>query len=619
MSQVVTTRWAHAWQGYDPGNARVLPVALTLVVVQLAYRCWASLHSYWTGDDFQLISQTFVPGGQSLSALLGGVSGHVMPGGLYVGWLLNRISPLDYHLAAVTLTLMQALASIGFLRLLVTAFGRRWGIIPPLVLYLATAFSVQSAVWWATGVQALPVQVAFFWAMSHQVRYLRDGRAVSALLATAWVVVGLVFYEKSVLIIGALAIVTVAYFTQGSARERVGQVWRQYRLSLAVNLAVGVAYLALYAHYGLTFSPGNAAVIPIGPTADVMVLRTWGTGIFGGPLRWSHSPASPVSFASPPSILVLVCVVAFVLVCRELIRSRTASLRGLLLPGFFLTADVLLVVAGRTSFIGPVIGYEFRYLSELASVTAAGLAFATMPVRGAVGQVTQRRPSILLDRRRPAAVACVLVAVLGTFSTSGYYRNWMRDDPGKDFFSTLVSDAAALPLGTPVVDSTMPASLLWPLAYPYNTLRVLLLPLRRDFDYVTAGNDDLAYLTATGHLGRLEVNPVYRSVPGADSKCAYRVGHAMRRIKLEGPLIFGGWWVRMSYIATADSAITVSAGGIRQRTSVESGLHTLYFRAGGGRFASIRVGGLIGEAFLCTDDVTAGRAVAVDLPHEVTP
>ena len=37
---------------------------------------------------------------------------------------------------------MQALASLGFLRLLLVGFGRRWGIVPPLVLYLATAFTV---------------------------------------------------------------------------------------------------------------------------------------------------------------------------------------------------------------------------------------------------------------------------------------------------------------------------------------------------------------------------------------------------------------------------------------------------------------------------------------------
>ena len=46
-----------------PANAWVVPVAVGLIVAQLAYRAWVSAHSYWEGDDFQLISQTFGPGG----------------------------------------------------------------------------------------------------------------------------------------------------------------------------------------------------------------------------------------------------------------------------------------------------------------------------------------------------------------------------------------------------------------------------------------------------------------------------------------------------------------------------------------------------------------------------
>ena len=74
--------WARLWRGDDPANAWVLPVAVGLIAVQLAYRAWVSAQSYWEGDDFQLISQTFGPGGRSLDGLLTGISGHVMPAGL---------------------------------------------------------------------------------------------------------------------------------------------------------------------------------------------------------------------------------------------------------------------------------------------------------------------------------------------------------------------------------------------------------------------------------------------------------------------------------------------------------------------------------------------------------
>jgi hypothetical protein len=609
MSDTSRGAWQRLWYGPDRANARVVPVACVLIVAQLAYRAWASYHSYWEGDDLLFIVQTFGPDGRSPHNLLTGIAGHVMPGGLMLTWLLNRASPYNFGLAAASLTVLQALASIGFLRMLLVGFGRRWGIIPPLVVYLATAFTVQSAVWWATGVQSLPVQIAFTWALGSQLTYLRTRRARFALEALAWVVAGLCFYEKSVLVLGALAIVTFAWFTHGSARDRIRQVWNNYRVSLVGAVALGAAYLALYITFGLSFDPGRATSYPIGPTADVMVLRTWSTAALGGPLEWRHTAGAPVSFAAPSSLIVFVAVVVLALVAREVARSRTFALRALLLPGYFLVSDVLLVVASRATLIGPMIGYELRYLSELSAVTAAGLAFATMPVRGAVEKLEVRRPSVLLDRRRPAALACVAVALLGTVSTFQSFQFWHDNQPGKAFFTRLVADARRVPPGTPVVDTTVPTTLLWPLSYPNNTLSHLLRPLPRPLDYATSGTDHVLYLAPDGHLRQLALTPGQEAViPERPSRCTYRVGQGVRRIPLQGPALFGGWWVRIGYIATADSSITVSAGGRTQETSVSRGLHTLYFQAGDRPFHRIRLAGLIGGATLCTDDVTVGHA-----------
>ena len=110
----------------------------------------------------------------------------------------------------------------------------------------------------------------------------------------------------------------------------------------------GPSYLALYVHFGLSFDPGQATHTPIGPTADVMVLRSWGTAIFGGPLHWGYPAGGPVSFAAEPSsLLVLVCAVAFVLFCRELLGRAPGVVRALCFPAFFLACDVLCGRRGR--------------------------------------------------------------------------------------------------------------------------------------------------------------------------------------------------------------------------------------------------------------------------------
>jgi hypothetical protein len=531
-----------------------------------------------------------------------------MPGGLYLSWLLNRISPYDYHLAAATLTLLQALASIGLLWLLLVAFGRRWGIIPPLVVYLATAFTVQGTVWFGPGIHSMPLQISLFWALAAQVRYLQTGRAGYAVAATVWVALGLLFYEKTLLVLGALAFVTLAYFTTGSLRERLTQVWRGYRVSVLLSAGLGAAYLALYAAFGLNFSPTEATNYPIGPTIATMVLRNWATALFGGPLTWVADRGGP-SASAPSSLVVVAAWVALGLLLRELVRSRTRSLRALWLPGYFLACDVLLVVASRATLIGPAIGFEFRYIEELAAVSALALAFATLPVRGALEPVEIRRPSPLLDRWRPVTFACVVVMVLGTWSTYGYFRNWHTNQPGKAYFQNLIADADRLPDGTAVVDTTVPDSVLWPLVYPRNTLSHLLRPLPVHLDYTDAATDQLLYPAPDGRLGQLDVAPVHNALPVPGSDCGYRVGAAMRTIPLDGPFVFGGWWVRVRYIATGASELTVQAGGVTHHTSIAAGLHTLYFAAGGERFDSVSLGGTIGKVHLCTHDLSVGRAI----------
>ncbi len=500
------------------------------------------------------------------------------------------------------------MANIGFLRLLLIGFGRRWGIIPPLALFLAWSFTIQDSVWWATAVQSLPFKISLCWALGSQIRYAQTRRPGAAVAACAWVAAGLLFYEKTLLVIGAMGLVTLVYFTVGTFQQRLHQMWHRYRLSIALNVVLGVAFLAVYVHYGKSFGPNRATQVPIGPTADVMVLRSWGTVVLGGPLHWVHGLGDPVSYSRPSSLTAVVGWAVLVLLAREVLRSRNGSLRALSLPAYFLACDVVLVAAGRAGTYGPFAGTELRYLTELSVATAAGLALATMPLRGSVQPVTTRRPSALLDRRLPAAGATLAVAMLATVSTGQYILHWHHNQPAKEVMENLLADARALPTGTQVVDAPMPNSVLLPFAYPDNTVSRLLAPLDPGFDYVTSGGQGLLTPAADGHLRPLDVTPVQHALPGSDPDCAYRVGHGVRRIPLGGPFLFGGWWVKVGYIATADSSITVSAGGLTQQASVSSGLNTLYFKAGPQRFDSIRLGGLIGEATLCTNDVTVGRA-----------
>jgi hypothetical protein len=76
-------------------------------------------------------------------------------------------------------------------------------------------------------------------------------------------------------------------------------------------------------------------------------------------------------------------------------------------------------------------------------------------------------------------------------------------------------------------------------------------------------------------------------------------------IDLDGPLVGGGWWVRIGYLSSGPSPVKISAGGLSHATTVEAGLHAVYVLAGPD-FGSVTVSGLAAGVTLCTDDVTVG-------------
>jgi len=84
------------------------------------------------------------------------------------------------------------------------------------------------------------------------------------------------------------------------------------------------------------------------------------------------------------------------------------------------------------------------------------------------------------------------------------------------------------------------------------------------------------------------------------------VSSATTVINLDREVVYPGWWVKVGYIATADSAITVTAGGKTQHASVSGGLHHLLFQAGDQPFDAVELGGLIGGATMCVGDVIIG-------------
>jgi len=596
-------------------SSRVVQAAVGMVLAQLGFRAWMTYSSWYTLDDFTFVSR-MVNDGPGVDVATRPYAGHLMPAGMYLSWLANEIAPWDYRIIATFLLLLQALASVGLVVMLVRLFGPRWGILPPLAVYLFCVISIPVALWWAAGVNQIPLQVVLFWSLASHVEYLRTRLARHLVVTVAWLAAGLLFYEKVILVLGALAIVSLAYFAGGSLAERVRFAWHHYRAAALTYLALGVAFLALYAHVALNFSPAKAGGDALGEVINNMVFQGYLPAIVGGPLEWDG--IGQFSLASPRDLLVIASIVAWFLALREIHRSRTRSLRAWFVPAFFMLCDVVLVLAGRASFVGALISLDFRYQGELPAATAIALACATMPILGSKEPVATRGPSALLDRPRRVAAATTAVAALSVVSTMQYVTYWVDTMPARPYFTHLLHDVQAAKQPVPIVDQPVPSFVMWAIGYPENLLSHLLVPYAGRLDYVDIATDQINVVDSKGHIVPAVIHVVRHGKPGPQPGCGWLARSEPMTIALDGPAAYGGWWVRVGYLSSGRSPVTVKAGDASYSTVVEPGVHALYFRGGSQLFEDIRLSGLADGVTLCTDDVQVGRIRPVTEPEEST-
>ena len=220
------------------------------------------------------------------------------------------------------------------------------------------------------------------------------------MVALLWVLGGLLFYEKCLLVIGALRHRRPGLLhDRRPARAGSTTPGERYRGATVLYVVTGVAYLAFYSQWALNFSPKQAGNDALGEVITNMVFY----GLPAGGAR----RAAPVGRDRP--------VLARLAQRRD--RAGAASSSGgwcsarsiaspvarpcgaWFLPAFFLGCDIVLVLAGRASFVGALISLDFRYQGELPAATAMALACATMPILGAREPVEVRGTSELLDHR----------------------------------------------------------------------------------------------------------------------------------------------------------------------------------------------------------------------------
>lgn len=574
-----------------------------MIVAQLGFRAWAVLPSWFYTDDYRLMLDA-QDAGLSLNYLLTPFDSQFMPFGRLLVWVVSSSGTMNWGLAATTTLLLQAAAGAACLWMLVSLFGARWAILAPLAIYLTSVLTMPALMWWAAAVNQIPLQIVFFVTLTTWVRYLRSRRLRWLGLTALTLAVGLLCYVKAILIVPVLLFVALMYFGEGPPLTRLRSLLRSYWPAVVAVTPLALGYLVFYrTSVPQPFEDSGEPLI--GEVADSMLGTSLSTGLLGGPWQWWNTNA-PIVLADPPEWTVHASwvIIAFLVAYSVLLRSR--ALRGWLLLAGYAFALFLLLVTSRGQLFGRLAGLEYRYLTDISCVVALVLGLVFLRLRGAPGSSRAREEPLIRVRVAPVPIALFVAAVSigGLVSSTLYVSYWHHDNAGRSYLKNLEQSLGGLERPPQLASQTLPSDVMPAYTKPDNQSSRLLKLFGKDSEFPES-TEQLLIIDDSGHLVPAEVTDTFTSTPGPTPGCGWKITPPGRTIALTGETFDWSWWVKIGYLASNGSPVTVRAGQSRVETRIRTGLHTLFVRADG-EFDSITITGLDAGTTMCVDRIDVG-------------
>lgn len=571
--------------------SRTARIAVALIALQLVTRAVLAVRGYFYWDDLILTGRAGTQGLLSPSYLFDDHDGHVMPAAFLIAGGITRLAPLNWIGPAISLVVLQLVASLALLRALHAILGWRPVLLVPLTFALFTPLGVPAFAWWAAALNSLPMIAALAWVCADAILLVRAGNQRYAATGTCAFLVGLLFFEKAAVIpFVAFAVAALLAHVMGD-RSSMTTVWRRgLRLWLA-SLALVGAWVALY----LVVVDQRRWSFDLTMTWDLLrrsVTHGIVPGLAGGPWDWQRwAPASP--WATPPlAVLVLGWLALAAVVVVSLLRKERIAPVWAVAVGYAVACQVPIYLMRSSRFTALELAQTLRYLPDLVVVLA---------LLAAVGFCAPNRArSTWLDASRlrtAAVVSCVAVFVVSsTYSTVTFMRIW-RDNPTRAYLlNTRASLAQANAASSaPMLDQEVDPLVLQRVAAPENLLSHMFA-LIRDRPEFESSTTDLRMIDMSGRLLEAKVTWVRFTRPGPTPQCGHLVQpDAPVRIPLDGPLLPADWTAEINYLANNDGSMTLSlADGVDARVKVRPGLNRVYVRLPGA-----------GDAILARADTSA--------------
>jgi hypothetical protein len=618
------------WIRANPGRGVALAAAF-LIAGQALIRGWFSFRGWFVGDDYAFMGRAATMPLFSWDYLMQSYGGHLMPGAyLYVA-AMHAIAPMSYTPVVLVSIVVQALTAALLYQLLRNLFGTRPALLIPLTIYLFSPINLPAFLWWAAALNQLPQQLAIVTALLWHVKYLRTGRLYAGLLGVSSLVGGLLFSEKTIVAVPFIAALTVLFFTAGPPLQRM-------RTAAVRHRVVGLAYLVVVAGYAAFYlievrSPtrGTATSGAFIQTLGNQVNHAILPGLLGGPWTWQEISSNGAIANPGPLAIALSALVIVVLVATTILLRHRAVFGWLLLGGYVLVNSALLAIT-RVTLVGPLIGDEFRYVTDVCLLAVVCGSLATFPL---IGEYRRAKPQRLIPRTwararltalsrheavalvpglRPAPVIGAVVVALfmsSMVSTNGFDKVW-HPNAGRTYIDNAERDLAEAPRDIVLLDTAAPPNVAWPLIYPFNSVHYLLAAdnLHPPMMSTSTSATPLYMLDDTGHVRQADVTDGSHNSPGPTRNCGWRVTDQPARVPLVRNMVAWTWMVRIGYIASAEATTWVTAGTTSVKVPIHAGLNALFLEVQG-PVDVIGFSGLSGSAALCTNEIRVGQPVAI--------
>jgi hypothetical protein len=565
-----------AWATRMP---RVALAAAVLIAMQLGIRAVLAFGGYFYWDDLILIGKAGTQGLLSPSYLFDDHDGHVMPAAFMLAGALSRLAPLDWTPPAISLVVLQLVASLALLRALYVILGWRWVLLIPLTFALFTPLGVPGFAWWAAALNSLPMLATLAWVCADAILLVRTGHQRYAATGVLVYFGGLLFFEKAAVIpFVAFAVAALFCHVRGD-RAAVLTVWRVGLRLWIASLMLTAGWVAVY----LAVVNQQRWSFDLSMTWDLLsrsITHGIVPGLAGGPWHWDRwAPASPWA-TPPPLVMALGWLVLLGVLALSLTRKQRVGPVWLTAAGYAVACQVPIYLMRSSKLTALELAQTLRYLPDLVVVLALLAAVALAAPNRSVS-------ARWLDASTKRAVVTTGLAVLfvasSLYSTATFLTSW-RDNPAQPYLQNARASLAAAHANSPapLLDQEVDPLVLQRVAYPENLASHMfaLLHDRPEFEPATT---QLRMIDTSGRLIAAKVTWVRTIAPGPMPQCGYFTQpDKPARLVLDGPLLPADWTVEFNYLANSDGSMTVALSeGPRVKVPVHPGLNRVFARIPG--------------------------------------